>query len=177
MPKKMDAAYYREYRQKRKEQARPVQSGSNRQSKFDRAQFIAWDGEGFNTDTRIDDYTWDHVFVLLANSLGQRMWTDAGETRLPTARCLDFLLGTARQHPNAIHVFYGGTYDMNHILRSMDRDTVEQLAKFGDCFWQGYYIRFLPRKSLFIRRGDTSITLWDVIGFSRCRLYGRLRNG
>ena len=165
MPARKTPEYYREYRQRRKAAQNPVSSGSNRASKFERAQFIAWDGEGFNTDTEIDEFTHEHKFVLFANSLGKHIAISAEQTYLSTVDCCELLLETAREHPRAIHVVYGGSYDMNHILKDLPKESVEQLARFGDCTWNGYYIRFLPRKSLFIQKGENSVTLWDVIGF------------
>lgn len=161
------AAYMRQYRADRKVVGNPVPRGAksangHRETKFERAEFIAWDGEGITTNERIDDSTFVHNFVLFANSRGDCISSD---TRLSTRACFHILLDTAIRYPKAIHVIYGGSYDMNHILRDLPRNKALQLAKEGECNWRGFYIQFYPRRSLTIRRKQWSITLWDVVGF------------
>lgn len=177
-----DAAYYRDYRAKRKSAGNAVPRGARQESKFERAEFIAWDGEGFTTDECItydsDDRgilkfpircnCYRHNFVLFANSMGECIQAQqqvSANSYLSSVACFDLLLSTARNYPHAIHVVYGGSYDMTHILRDLDRDTVKYLMVYGECDWQDYQIRYLPRKSLQISKHGRSVTLWDVIGF------------
>lgn len=172
------AEYMREYRTQRKAAGDPLPSGSRsknrgrsgqRLTKFDRAEFIAWDGEGINDESQyIDSGTVDHRFTLFANSVGSTIHTTDG-TRLSTLACFDLLLDTSARYPHAIHVIYGGSYDMNHILHDLPRETAAELAKDGSCMWNGYYIQFHQRRSLLVKKGNQSITLWDVIGFFQMR--------
>lgn len=165
MPGTKDAAYWRAYRAKRKAGGSPVRSGSEKRSKFEKGEFIAWDGEGISSGAMIDPQTPAHDFTLFANSLGDSLTPRHGESRLSTIPCFELLLSTARRHPDAIHVIYAGGYDMNHILRDLPREHATELAKHGDCFWEGYSIEFFPRKHLKIVKGKQSVILWDVFGF------------
>ena len=159
------AEYYRDYRARKKADGAAVPRGKNNVSKFSRAHFIAWDGEGINTGNWTDEHTEEHAFIMFASSDGDYVQTSRNETRLSTRLCFDTLLSCASRNPQAIHVVYGGSYDCNQILRDIPMYKAKEIAKVKSCFWEGYYIEFIPRKSLYIRRGDEHVTLWDVIGF------------
>jgi hypothetical protein len=162
------AEYMREYRAKRKLANDPVARGSksgngHRETKFERAEFIAWDGEGITSDIPIDDSTNEHYFIMLANSVGDCI--RAEQKRLGTLACFRMLLDCAMRYPRAIHVVYGGSYDMNCMLYDLPRNKATELAKEGSVIWKGFFIQFYPRRSLTIRYRGVSITLWDVVGF------------
>lgn len=165
MPKKMSAEYYRAYRERRKLAGNPVPRGSKTTTVFNDSRFIAWDGEGFTSNERIDEETFKHYFVLFANSEGDIIHREPGANRLTTKQCFDLLLATKQRFPKAVNVVYGGSYDMNHLLQDLPKDRVLELAKYGEAFYDGYFIRFFPRRSLSIKRGNVTVTLWDVIGF------------
>ena len=89
---------------------------------------IAWDGEGANVDGV-------HIFNLLSNSLGQYIHDDSG---LSTNHCFEFFI---QNNPaDAIHVIFGGGYDVNMILRDLPRNKVEELWKKGRCKWKQWKI-------------------------------------
>lgn len=125
--------------------------------------FIAWDGEGW-TDT-----DGEHRYMYMANSLGQYM--EAPE--LQTKACLNFLCKTGAQYPGAIHVIYGGGYDVTHWLRHMHYMWRDVLIDYSDVSWEGYRIKYVPNKWFTVSRTTgteeerrrESITVWDVMTF------------
>jgi hypothetical protein len=124
-------------------------------SKWRRRQIIAWDGEGAN----LDDGT--HVYNLLANSEGDRIIKLEG---LSTEECLNFFL--RHNVHQAINVIYGGSYDVNMILRDLSLSKLIELWEQGVTSWHGYTIRYAHRKRFSAKRGSgTSFVLWDVLGF------------
>lgn len=154
-------------------------SKSKHKSKFDRAEFIAWDGEGFDIDGT-------HVYGLLMDSKGNDITNEHG---ISTLTALDFLTTVAQRYPNAIHVCYGASYDVNMILRDVPREDLETLYKGEKIIYDRYELEYRPRKSFVIRRMpakrseqwrekkrkdgtinyekvyEAKMTLWDVLGF------------
>lgn len=116
--------------------------------------FIAWDGEGINeTDG-------SHTYVLLANSLGASLIERQG---ISTAQAFEFLLNT--QVENAIHIGYGLGYDINMMLKDIDRETLQSLYDGETVRWNGYGIEWRPGKSLRLWTRDRKILLYDVLPF------------
>lgn len=151
---------------------------TGRISKFQRGQFIGWDGEGVGTDVRTESVlnngaprsvtVESQAYVLLANSIGNHIYDANG---ISTIDAFEFLLSEAQAHPNAIHVLYGGTYDCEMILKDLSAWQLRNLndgefVRFGD-----YKIQYRPQHSLFICRDRPehlprhSVTIFDVIGF------------
>lgn len=157
------AEYYRTYRAKlrgfRQTPTYDHKSGQ-RTSKFKRAHFIAWDGEGITGSDGV------HRYVYLANSLGESRFDMNG---LSTATCLEFLLETFNTHPKAIHVCYGASYDVNMLLRDVPWDKLCPIWKneWGNMgvLWNRYRIMYHHRKAFWIKDNVRKGTLWDVIGF------------
>lgn len=152
-----DAGYYREYRRKRRYAGYPVPRGSDELTKWRHAHFIAWDGEGVNTED-------GHELRLFANSEGSFLRSDV---RLRTEALFDLLLTESSKHSHAIHVIYNGSYDVIHILYDLSLAKLTELQKQKRVIWNSYRIRYVPRKYLSIFHIPTkrSIMLWDVIGF------------
>jgi hypothetical protein len=163
-------------------------SGSKKLSKFQRAHFIAWDGEGIQVASTSHPGEEEQVYALLANSEGDHIFDVAG---LSTKACLDFL--TDKKYPdNSTHVCFGASYDVNMFLRDLPTSTLVELHK-GDkngrhvVSYLDYELEYRPRKSFTVRRMQTevrqgklykvydnekhafrcekSVTLWDVFGF------------
>lgn len=152
---------------------------SKHKSLFDRANFIAWDGEGF-------DINGVHVYGLLMNSLGDSI-DDVGG--LSTASCLKMITDVAQQNKNAIHVCYGASYDVNMMLRDVPYTDLVTLYAGEKIEYDRYQLEYRPRKSFIIRRMpekiserwrlkkskdgkenyekvfESKLTLWDVLGF------------
>lgn len=152
----------------RKRTGRPSRKVPNRPHKpyvnlFQRRHIVAWDGEGAN----LEDGT--HVYNLLANSNGKYIINHGG---LSTHECFQFLLQGSE--PHAINVIFGGSYDVNMMLRDVPEDRLYDLWKNGTCYWTRYGIHYAHRKKFTIKeyRRETgsnkpirSIVLWDVLGY------------
>lgn len=132
-------------------------------TKWERRKIVGWDGEGANTE----DGT--HIYNLLANSDGTRLVDPNG---ISTEAALNFFIEYG--DPSAINVIYGGSYDVNMILRDVPVDRLRNLWTTGECMFGVYRIFYAPRKKLTIqkfRRGASgkasyrTFTLWDVLGY------------
>lgn len=143
-----------------KQEARKKQRAKDRERISMTKPFIAWDGEGW-TDT-----DGEHRYMYMANSLGE--YIESPE--LATKACLNFLLRTGAQNPRALHVIYGGGYDVTHWLRHMHYMWRDTLVDYGDVSWEGYRIKYVPNK-WFTLSGTypggqyTTVTIWDVMTF------------
>ena len=163
----------------------PRKSGKMK-SDFNRGEFVAWDGEGINYGTP-QNGAQPHKYVYLCNSKNAALYSLSG---LSTTECFDLLLAASKSYPHAIHVIFGGSYDINNMLRDIPKSKLENVcAGEGEnpVTWGQYAIRYTPRKCLFVghyrhkstrfvtdNKGkfkpdyDSSIVLWDVIGFFQC---------
>lgn len=169
-------------------------ASGRRLSNFRRGEFIAWDGEGINAG-KVDASSVRQDYILLANSLGDSIVKRSG---LSTLSCLQFLCKTAEAHPKAIHVIYGGSYDVNMMLRDLPREDIDTLfhSGFSDQSIQygRYLLQYVPFKALHVRRLrnvkkpftlkngkwvldiDIQLTLWDVIGFFQSTFETAVKN-
>jgi hypothetical protein len=147
--------------------------GKGRTSKWAKAEFIGWDGEGATIQGR-------HEYVLLANSLGDSIQNPKG---LSTDACLRFLLETSAAHPHAIHVGFGFGYDVNMMLKAATYRQLQSVwanqERYGTKI-RGYRVRYVPRKTFGVTRFRDPpfilktgkyvphcdrIQIWDVFGF------------
>lgn len=174
---KLNNAYYN----RKSEHAEHAKVRGDKKSKFQTANFLAWDGEGLQLEDT-------QVYGLMANSKGDYIIDITG---LSTEKCLDFL--TSDKYPkNTIHVCFGASYDVNMIMRDIPENLLRELHK-GNRFvkWStsksSYELEYRPRKSFTIRKFRTEVrngktyncydhkkkkfvfervvTLWDVFGF------------
>lgn len=161
-------------------------SGNRHKSAWKEAHFIAWDGEGKDIGEPNEHGDKYQIYNLLANSEGGEIYSE-GESGLSSEECLDLLCDYGADFPKSIHVVFGGSYDMNMILRDLPRDIMEQIsAADGKDFvtWGRFAIRLVQRKYLSVGRYksvdrmykqkpdgswerdfECKVTLWDVIGF------------
>lgn len=128
-------------------------------SKWERRHVVGWDGEGANLPSG------EHVYNLLSNSQGHVLVDMKG---LDTIEVFDFMLEHSRE--DDINVIYGGSYDVNMILRDLPRSRLEDLWKNGNTNWKDYRIFYANRKKFTIQlveKGKVikSFVLWDVIGY------------
>lgn len=134
---------------------------------------VAWDGEGANTETG------HHYYNLLANSRGEYICPDNGMRGIGTKEAFDFFLNHNQR--SAINVIFGGSYDVNMILKDMPEIYLKALWADGRCKWDGYRITWTPRKRFgvtpykwstskrkFIADSKSGFVLWDVFGFFQC---------
>lgn len=129
-------------------------------SKFERGEFVAWDGEGVTENGA-------HRYIMLVSSDDDVLMRNGDA--LSTRECLALLTERGRLRPNAIHCAFGASYDVNMILADC---THRQIARVWAGEWVmvsgRYMVNYHPRKSFSVRRiGDkrARIVLWDVFGF------------
>ncbi len=130
-----------------------------RDSKWERRSIVAWDGEGAN----LDDGT--HIYNLLANSK-ENCILDANGLR--TIDIFEFVL--ANSSDRDINVIFGGSYDVNMILKDMPRTNLQELWSTGRTYWLDYRVLYASRKKFTVQKlKGTNIVktfvLWDVIGY------------
>lgn len=135
------------------------------QSKFDRGQFVAWDGEGVTRRKR-------HDYVLFANSEGRTISNPNG---LSTVDVLDMLLAGFDANPRAVHVGFAISYDVNMLLKDVPKRLLKLLWEHERVEWSvpgrmPYRLQYRPRK--FFRVSQSHIdgrrvsgTWWDVWPF------------
>src|SRR5450759_411035 len=109
------------------------------------SDFVAYDGEG-----------WSDKYVLLANSLGQRIVNKEG---LSTKDCLEFL---ATKHDRVVkRIFFSFGYDVNHIIKDFSDEEIQLLLKGESVHYEGYRVSYIPGK-IFIVNG---FRYYDVFSF------------
>lgn len=130
-------------------------------------EFCSWDGEGAEVDG-------EHCYVMLKNDKDNELIMEQG---IPTQVALDFLCNGKAFHPDCIHVVFGGSYDVNMILKDLSYKHIKLLQKNHRVFWRNFNIQYIARKYFMVSRyprrvGDkrglkpqVTITLWDVVGF------------
>ncbi len=135
--------------------------------KYETREFIAWDGEGADIDGQ-------HTYVLLKNNKGDEMVRPSG---IDTYQALKFLVETKQRYPNATHVIFGGSYDVNMMLKDLTYKHIKMLQENKRVFWKNFNIHYIPRKYFMVSMyppqiGDkrkikpiATICMWDVIGF------------
>lgn len=129
--------------------------------------FIAWDGEGITYPT-----SKQQAYVLFACSTGDHITAAEGDN-LGTERCFDLLFRVEQQYPNAYHVGFGFSYDVNQILSSLSRREIYLVARATKqgltTKWNGYSIKIHPGKLFRVSRGEKSerqtVTIYDTFGF------------
>ena len=124
-------------------------------------RILALDGEGWEIEGR-------HVYGFLANSDGYEISDVNG---LSTHDCLSFLCDYGK---NRLNVVFSGHYDVSLMLKDLSPEQARQAMKDdpergfgGGVYWNGFKIRYVPRKYLYVRRAneEKGVTLWDVWGF------------
>jgi hypothetical protein len=164
-------------------------SGSFRQKRVH--DFIGWDGEG------VTDPDGTHRYTLLANSRGEYLERHS----ITTVEALDFILAAAARYPKAVHVIFGGGYDITMWLRDLSRKVtmpvvMNETNRLVHVPLNGrlYAMTQRPRKWLklarfrdasqkFVRKGkawtpdyDGSLTIWEVFGFFQAPFVSALRS-
>jgi hypothetical protein len=148
-------------------------------AKFDKSIFIGWDSEGIN-DGMIDEWTERQKLVLMSVSTGECIYRENG---ISLSERLRFIEEIAKKYPEAIHVYYGGSYDFNKTLEGLPREVFEELhtSKLWVKYNDEWIFRYRPRKELVIAKLKSGhifrpnipakmqcssyIRFWDVIGF------------
>lgn len=116
--------------------------------------FVAWDGEGINEPDG------SHTYFLLASSAGHHAMERVG---LSTMQCFD-LLWSAHEL-DAVHVVFGGSYDINMMMRDMSRELLTRLYAGETVVWTFYKVTWRVGKFLRLTRDRKTVTLYDVSPF------------
>lgn len=138
--------------------------GKKKPSRWQQQNVIAWDGEGAN----LEDGT--HVYNLLAASNGVLAINPEG---LSTKECLNLFLDNNKGQP--IHVIFGGSYDVNMILKDLPNAAIRDMWTNETVRWQGYKISYAARKVFTVARYEKlkngrykdgkPFVLWDTFGY------------
>lgn len=133
---------------------------SHHPKKWTLHRFNCFDGEGITIGRK-------HQYVYLAAYDGQRYYETSNPKGISTIDCFKFLVNVTKANPLGINVIYGGNYDAEMMLRDVSVPALIDLHHKGQCRWQGWWIRRIPRKEFVIKHIATGATckLWDVIGF------------
>ncbi len=185
---KHDSDWWRAYRRVRTDSGNPLKKYPPARkkpvlSKFNRGEFIAWDGEG------ITDKEGAHRYTLLANSTGSKLRDSQG---ISTRAGLDFLCTEGRKHPRAIHTIFAGGYDINMLLKDVPINDLYTLQASGTCIYENFAIWYTPKKKFVVNRVNPrrvryqnnhmvprytgGLVLWDSFGFSQSSFVVALEN-
>jgi hypothetical protein len=142
-------------------QVRMLPSGSrqrqHKQRRNSTRRFIAWDGEE----------TKDAGYCLFGASVGIYLQ----KPHLSSVEMLELLLDVSDKYPDAFHVGYAFDYDVNQIIKDMDKLHVAVLHQLGHVTWQGYRIAHIPHKILKVsdKNKQRTIRLDDGFHYFRTR--------
>jgi len=141
-----------------------------RKDSVDMREFIAWDGEGGETDEIVTvieregfppQPIYRQNYILFGCSDGPYV---SGE-KLGASECLDLLLDVERANPDAIHVIFSGGYDVVKILEEWPAEILDKIYQGKWVEYDGYRIEYRAGKSFRVSSGDCSLTLFDVFSF------------
>jgi hypothetical protein len=113
--------------------------------------FIMWDGEGPR----------DAGYALFGSSEGDEIC----HPYLGTVECLELILERERACPEAIHIWYGSTYDVSMILKDLPWRCLRALKDWNRTVWKDYEIQHIPHKWLEIKSNGTVAKVFDIIQF------------
>lgn len=154
------------------------------ESKFLRAQFVVWDGEGIEVKN-------GQVYGILAyKAFDGTYGSITNEFGHITYDCFEFMSQIAEKYPHATHIIYSGQYDVTMALKyGFNKNKIKEVylkSSADDTYWEDFSICYIPKKMLRLNRGikgkggkwmrdekgkiiyKSKMTLWDVIGFFAC---------
>lgn len=145
---------------------------------FGTRPFLAWDGEGYSVWGCDPNGTIQrlHKYCLFGSSDGRHI----RGLDLNTRAILRFLIQQKIDNPLHIHVAFSFEYDVNMILKDLDRDSMEHLKKKGWVVWNGYRIEHRAKKWFQLtqyrgRAKSISIRIYDVFSFFSCSLVAAIQ--
>jgi hypothetical protein len=113
--------------------------------------FIIWDGEQPR----------DTGYSLFGNSAGHEICHPS----LSTEECLELIIATELEEPDAIHIGFGFNFDVSWILKDLPWRALNRLKKTGRTFWHGYLISHVPRKWFEVKYGGITARIYEVFSF------------
>ncbi len=166
--------YEHDYKQTHKRQTNDA-AKARRAARYDSRIVVAWDGEGINRES-----DGKHVYNLFAcmASCDRKYRSITDNNGLTFQQCITFIMKVGALYPNALHVIFGGNYDVNMILRTAPFAPVEKLYRDHKASFGQYRIAWLPGKHFRITRlrhkrdGHTipsqTVTIYDTVSFFQC---------
>lgn len=115
-----------------------------------RPDFVAWDGEGREVDSR-------HRYILLANSRGGNISNPDG---LQTKELLEFLV--KENKARTINIFYSFGYDIQQIIHDIPDVQLERLLHGHQINYSGFWLQYFPNKIFTINH---YIRFYDIFNF------------
>lgn len=138
--------------------------------------FVALDGESADVDG-------EHRYIVMTASTGATVQNVEG---LSTRECLDFILIAGRQADKPILVAFGWNYDVNMILRDVDRPQLEELWKTGtvrlDYPDVEIVLEWIPSKIFTVDAEHkatgkhAAVKMYDVFGFFQSSFVNALKS-
>jgi hypothetical protein len=116
-----------------------------------RRPFIVWDGEQPR----------DTGYSLFGNSEGMEIC----HPHLSTKECLELIIDTELEFPDAIHVGYGFNLDVSWILKDLPWRALNRLKRYNRCLWNGYQIEHIPHKWFTVKYGTIRAQIFDIHSF------------
>lgn len=132
-----------------------------KQKKNATRQFIAWDGEE----------TQDAGYCLFGNSSGLYI----KKPHMSTLEMLELLILTGERYPDAFHIGFGFTYDVNWILKDLPFPMLGILHLTGEVVYRNYEIHHVPHKIFKVSSLDaagrpiTTVRIDDIFSYFRQR--------
>lgn len=132
--------------------------------------FIAWDGEGIN----LDGARKPQAYVLFGNSDGLSCRIGKDNATLPFTDCVELIIQSGINSPNAFHVGFGFDYDVNQIVRTLPYRYLQWLNRNGHVRFGPYRISWRKGKSFTVSKTDpttgrlTTVTIFDIFSFFAC---------
>jgi hypothetical protein len=137
-------------RARKQQSANPVRSHHS----LDLRPFIMWDGEGPQ----------DSGYSLFGCSEGDEIC----HPFLGTAECLNLILSVGTRINSAIHIWYGGNYDVSMILKDLSWRHLKRLKDHTSIVWRGFRIEYVPGKWFSVSNGKCRVRIFDVVSFFAC---------
>lgn len=113
--------------------------------------FIMWDGEGPQ----------DAGYALFGSSAGDEIC----HPFLGTTECLNLILEREQECPEAIHIWFGSSYDVSMILKDLSWKHLMALKKFNKTCWREYDLEHIPHKWLLIKKDGVTAKVYDIHQF------------
>lgn len=120
--------------------------------------FRVWDGEGADIDG-------EHRYILMMAYDGERPIHMQDTMGISTEAAFEFLFRTAVGESSTANVIFSGGYDVNMILRDVPLPLLKELSDTNECDWEGWHIKYIPRKLFSLKKKSRSMTLFDCWGF------------
>lgn len=121
---------------------------------FTERRFVSWDGEGYTENEH-------HYYMLFGNS--DRDYVHSPD--LSTAECLTLICEKADL--DAIHFGFAFSYDVNMILKDLQKEHLRYLKENKVVNWKRWRINYLPRKWFMVTDILThrTVRIWDTWSF------------